>query len=53
MTGRDVYADEALRLGLVNVVVPDDKVEARALQMACQTAANSPDSVQLALYGEW
>ncbi|KAL1405576.1 hypothetical protein Q8F55_009215 [Vanrija albida] len=51
MTGRDVPAREALQIGLVNDVVPDDAVEARALEIAVQTAANSPDAVMLALYG--
>ncbi|CAK9781755.1 enoyl-CoA hydratase [Cutaneotrichosporon oleaginosum] len=51
MTGRDIPAWEAEKLGLVNMVVPDDQVEARALQMAKETAANAPDSVQLCLFG--
>lgn len=52
MTGRDIPAWEAEKLGLVNMVVSDDQVEARALQMAKDTAANAPDSVQLCLYGK-
>lgn len=52
MTGRDIPSWEAEKLGLVNMVVPDDEVEARALQMAIETAANAPDSVQLCLFGE-
>lgn len=52
MTGRDIPAREAEQLGLVNMVVPDDEVDARALQMAKETAANAPDSVQLAMYGK-
>lgn len=52
MTGRDIPAHEAEQLGLVNMVVPDDEVDARALQMAKETAANAPDSVQLAMYGK-
>lgn len=52
MTGRDIPAREAEQLGLVNMVVPDDEVDARALQMAKETAANAPDAVQLALFGE-
>ncbi|TXT07092.1 hypothetical protein VHUM_03262 [Vanrija humicola] len=51
MTGRDVPAREAERIGLVNEVVPDDDVDKRALEIAVQTAANSPDAVMLALYG--
>jgi len=53
MTGKEIPAREAERLGLVTTVVPDSEVEERALEMAKQTAANSPDAVQLALYGEW
>jgi enoyl-CoA hydratase/carnithine racemase len=53
MTGRDIPSQEAKELGLVNMVVPDDEVEARALQMAKETAANAPDSVQLSLFGEY
>lgn len=52
MTGRDIPAREAERHGLVNTVVPDDEVDAKALEIAKQTAANSPDSVRLSLYGE-
>lgn len=52
MTGRDIPAQEAKELGLVNMVVPNDEVDARALQMAKDTAANAPDSVQLALFGK-
>lgn len=51
MTGRDIPAREAERHGLVNMVIPDDEVDAKALEIATQTAANSPDSVLLSLYG--
>ncbi|BEJ00194.1 hypothetical protein CcaverHIS631_0500510 [Cutaneotrichosporon cavernicola] len=51
MSGRDIPSWEAEKLGLVNMVVPDDQVEARALKLAMDTAANSPDSVQLCLFG--
>jgi enoyl-CoA hydratase/carnithine racemase len=40
-TGRVVRADEALRIGLVNAVVPFAGVEAAALEMAELIAANS------------
>ena len=39
-TGRMVDAQEALRLGLANVVVPDAEVVARALAMADEIAQN-------------
>ena len=41
-TGRVVDATEALRIGLVNHVVPHDRVEAVAMEMAREIAANSP-----------
>lgn len=37
---------------MVNYVVPDDEVEARALALAKEIAENSPDSVVAQLYGE-
>jgi enoyl-CoA hydratase/carnithine racemase len=37
---------------MVNEVVPDDQVEARALELAKAIAANSPDSVVAGLYGK-
>ncbi|MBX3462962.1 MAG: enoyl-CoA hydratase/isomerase family protein [Planctomycetes bacterium] len=39
-TGRMVDADEALRIGLANLVVPDAEVTARALQLAETIAQN-------------
>ncbi|KAL1405709.1 hypothetical protein Q8F55_007379 [Vanrija albida] len=50
LTGRDIPAAEALALGLLNAVVPDAEVDARALEMAQLIAATSPDSVQCGLY---
>ena len=41
-TARVVRAEEALRIGLVNHVVPREDVEAAALEMAREIAANSP-----------
>ena len=39
-TGRMVDADEALRIGLANLVVPDAEVTERALQLAADIAQN-------------
>jgi enoyl-CoA hydratase len=44
-TGRVVRADEALRMGLVNSVLPAGDVEGAAMEMARQIAANSPQAI--------
>jgi enoyl-CoA hydratase/carnithine racemase len=44
-TSRVVRADEALRMGLVNNVVPFAGVEAAAMEMARAIAANSPQAL--------
>ncbi len=44
-TARVVRADEALRIGLVNSVVPFAEVEASAMATARQIAANSPQTL--------
>jgi enoyl-CoA hydratase/carnithine racemase len=44
-TGRVVRAEEALRIGLVNVVVPFAGIDAAALDMAKMIAANSPPAL--------
>src|SRR5581483_9641619 len=46
-TGDDVEAAEALRIGLVNQVVPSDQVLAIALAMAERIAANSPSTLRI------
>jgi enoyl-CoA hydratase len=46
LTGRQVTADEALRIGLANRVVEPDDLEAASLELAAEIAANSP-------YGVW
>jgi enoyl-CoA hydratase/carnithine racemase len=44
-TGRAVDTDEALRIGLVDRVVPEDDGEAAALALAAEIAANAPLAV--------
>lgn len=44
--GRVVMADECLEMGLVNTVVPDDKVVETALEWAQEIADNAPMAVQ-------
>jgi enoyl-CoA hydratase len=38
ITGREVHADEALRIGLANEVVPEGKALERALELAHEIA---------------
>ena len=45
LEGRDILADEALRLGIVNRVVPADQLEAAALEVATRIAANPAPAV--------
>lgn len=51
LTGRNISPQEAKTLGMVSYVVPDDAVEAKALEIARSIASNSPDSVMATLYG--
>lgn len=44
-TGKVIRADEALRVGLVNHVMPQDQLDAFAMEMAQQVAANSPEAL--------
>jgi len=46
LTGRPIPAQEALQLRILNAVVPDDQVDAEAVKLASQIAANSPDSIR-------
>jgi enoyl-CoA hydratase len=46
LTGDPVSAVEAERLGLVNKVVPDDKLQVEAMAFAQRLAANAPLAVQ-------
>lgn len=52
LTGRNIPSAEALQLGLVNFVVSDDEVDAKALELAKMIASYSPDSVRTILQGE-
>ncbi len=45
LTGRNLTAERAERIGLVNEVVADDRVEATALELAAEIAANAPLSI--------
>ena len=45
LTGRNLSAERAGEIGLVNEVVPDDEVEAAALGLAEEIAANAPLSM--------
>ena len=47
-TSQPISADQAERWGLVNEVLPDDQLDARAQELAEQIAANAPIAVQLA-----
>src|SRR5262249_23321743 len=47
-TGRQVPADEAQRLGMIDRLVPDGKASQHALELAQQIAANSPVAVRAA-----
>ena len=45
-TARNIKADEALRIGLVNAVYPADELYAAAEKLACTIAANAPIAVR-------
>ncbi|MFB3814228.1 MAG: enoyl-CoA hydratase/isomerase family protein [Terriglobales bacterium] len=46
LTGRIIGADEALRIGLVNEVVPAERLMARARELAASLMENSPASLR-------
>ena len=48
LTGRHITSDEALRLGLVNRVVPHDRLEAETLSLAEQVLAAGPIAARYA-----
>ena len=47
-TGKAIKADEALRIGLVNAVVPQTELMDKAMEIANQVAANAPLAVSAA-----
>ena len=47
-TGKVIKADEALRIGLVNAVVPQAELMDKAMELANQIAANAPLAVKAA-----
>jgi len=47
-TGKNIKADEALRIGLVNAVVPQAELMDKAMELAGQIAANAPLAVKAA-----
>lgn len=55
-TGKNIKADEAFRIGLVNEVVPQADLINRAMELAAQIAANAPLAVKaakLCINTEW
>lgn len=55
-TGKAIKADEALRIGLVNAVVPQTELMDRAMELANQICANAPLAVsaaKLCINTEW
>ena len=53
LTGRRVDADEALNIGLVADVLPDEELPRRALEAAEQIASLAPWGVRLTKQGMW
>jgi enoyl-CoA hydratase len=49
LTGEAIDAQEALRIGLVNEVVGDDRLIARAEEILLQISSNAPIAVRLAM----
>ena len=45
LTGRFFSGEEAVQMGLANEVVPQDRLAARALELAAMLKANSPESI--------
>ncbi len=53
LTGRRIDAEEALRIGLVSVVVPFKELRATALALASRIAENAPLAVRAAKAAVW
>jgi methylglutaconyl-CoA hydratase len=47
LTGRIITAEEAVRIGLINEIVPAEKLSSRARELAGQLMENSPTSLRL------
>lgn len=50
MTGRTLDADEALRIGMIEYVIPDEELLDQALKLAAEIAANSAPAVSASKY---
>ena len=48
LTGDLIGAEEALRIGLVEMVTPHDELRARTLELAARLAAKSPLTLRVA-----
>ncbi|MES2481320.1 MAG: enoyl-CoA hydratase/isomerase family protein [Pseudomonadota bacterium] len=50
MTCEPIYGEEAERIGLVSMCVPDDELQAKALEVATKLANSSPSAVRWTKY---
>ena len=50
LTGRQVHADEALKLGIVNQVFPHEQLREKTMEFAQQIASGPRSAIQLARY---
>ncbi len=51
LTGDIITAAEALELGLINKVVPDEELETATMRLACKLASKSPLALQIGKQG--